>query len=120
MNPWRVVKKVLTFDNIWLDLISEKLEDHQGNIIDYWRVEKADSVIVIVIYQNYFILPSPMYRHGIGEETLDFAGGRITTDWTPLQMVSVILDRELKIPAHAITKIIPRTNIKICFHCFFV
>jgi hypothetical protein len=86
----------------WLTLIGEHLQDDQGQIIDYWRVEKADSVIILTIQSEQLLLPIPIYRPGIGEETLDFPGGRVPSGQTPRAAVPNILQRELGITEAAI------------------
>ncbi|MGD1716747.1 hypothetical protein [Dapis sp. BLCC M172] len=61
----------------WMTLIGEHLQDNQGQIIDYWRVEKADSVIILTIQSEQLLLPIATYRPGLGKKTLDFPGGWI-------------------------------------------
>ena len=86
----------------WLTLIGEHLQDDQGQIIDYWRVEKADSVIILTIQSEQLLLPIPTYRPGLGKKTLDFPGGRVPSGQTPVGAVPKILQRELGIKEAAI------------------
>jgi hypothetical protein len=62
-------------------------------------------MIVIPIYRHQFLLPQPMFRLGVGEKTLDFPGGRLLQNKTPLSMVSPLLKRELEIPETAILSV---------------
>ncbi len=91
----------------WLTLIGEHLQDNQGQIIDYWRVEKADSVIILTIQSEQLLLPIPTHRPGLGKKTLDFPGGRVLSGQTPAAAVPKILERELGIIEAAITNLAP-------------
>lgn len=86
----------------WLTLIGEHLQDSQGKKLDYWRIEKADSVIILPLLNQRLILPPPIYRPGLGETTLDFPGGRVPAPQSPQARVPEILERELGIQATAI------------------
>jgi hypothetical protein len=107
---WRVEERFLELRSKWLTLIAEKLQDDHGNILEYWRVEKADSVVVLPIHNNFIILPPPSYRPGVGELTLDFPGGRVRDGESPEIAVSSILLRELGISENQITKISALNN----------
>ncbi|WP_228040136.1 hypothetical protein [Nodosilinea sp. LEGE 07088] len=43
-------------------------------MLEYWRVEKADSVIILPLQNQRLILPPHTYRPGMGKLTLDFQG----------------------------------------------
>ncbi|MGD1852627.1 MAG: NUDIX hydrolase [Leptolyngbyaceae cyanobacterium] len=95
----------------WLTLLGETLETHQGKSLDYWRVEKADSVIVLPIYQHHLLLPPPIYRPGIGESTWDFPGGRCLVDQMPHSAAKSILQRELGIADSALYDLKPLNQV---------
>ncbi|MGB5769662.1 MAG: NUDIX hydrolase, partial [Crocosphaera sp.] len=59
---WRTLERFMEIKTPWLTLIGEKLEDDRQQILDYWRVEKADSVVIITIQNNQLILPNSSYR----------------------------------------------------------
>ncbi|MGK7944906.1 MAG: NUDIX hydrolase [Microcystaceae cyanobacterium] len=99
---WKKLDTFVCIQSPWLTLIGEKWQDEQQKILDYWRVEKADSVIVIPIYRDQFLLPQPMFRPGVEDVTLDFPGGRLPNNQTPSSVVATILKRELDIPESAI------------------
>lgn len=107
---WRVEERFLELRSQWLTLIGEKLQDDHGNILEYWRVEKSDSVVILPIQNNLIILPPPSYRPGVGELTLDFPGGRVCDSESLEVAVANILLRELGISEHQITKISPVNN----------
>jgi hypothetical protein len=95
---WKTLERFVEIHSPWLTLIGEKLQDERGHVCDYWRVEKADSAIILPIWQQQLLLPVPTYRPGVGQVTLDFPGGRIPTGQEPAAVVPAILSRELGIP----------------------
>lgn len=107
---WRVEERFLELRSKWLTLIGEKLQDDHGHILEYWRVEKADSVVVLPIHKNSLILPPPSYRPGVGKLTLDFPGGRVCDGESLEVTVFNILLRELGIAEHYVTKISALNN----------
>jgi hypothetical protein len=91
----------------WITLIGEHLEDTDGKILEYWRVEKADSLIVLPIQNQQLLLPPPMYRPGIGRGTWDFPGGRVPAGREHTAVATKILQRELGIEDSTITQLTP-------------
>lgn len=106
-SPWQTQDRFLELRTQWMSLIGEHLQDHQGNLLEYWRVEKADSVIVLPIQADRILLPTPSYRPGIAQFTLDFPGGRIPEGKEPAQIAITTLQRELGIAANSIAQLIP-------------
>jgi len=53
-QPWQVHDCFLKLRSRWMTLIGEHLQDHQGKILEYWRIEKADSVIALPIQDGQF------------------------------------------------------------------
>lgn len=104
---WQVQDRFLEMHSRWMSLIGEHLRDDHGEILEYWQIEKADSVIVIPIQDNSILLPKPSYRAGIGQITLDFCGGRVTTGQNPQLAAIATLKRELGIESSAIAQLIP-------------
>ena len=99
-EPWETVGMISTLVTPWFTLHGERLQDNQGQLLDYWRVEKEHSVVILTLYRNRLIFPQPQYRPGVGQVTLDFAGGRVPRDIETLrdiqtQVVPRILQREL-------------------------
>jgi hypothetical protein len=103
---WPVRDRFLELHSRWVKLIGEHLQDHQGQILEYWRIEKANSVIVLPIQDNCILLPAASYRPGVGQITLDFPGGRVLEGQKPEQAAIETLQRELGIAATAITQLI--------------
>jgi hypothetical protein len=104
---WQTRDRFLALHSRWMTLIGEHLQDNQGQILDYWRIEKADSVIVLPIQGDRILLPSPSYRPGIGQVTLDFPGGRVPAGQTPAQGAIATLKRELGFEAASILQLMP-------------
>ena len=100
-NGWTVRDRFFEKETQWLTLVGERLINDQAEVLEYWRVEKADSVIILPIHQNHLLFPSPQYRPGIGNRTLDFPGGRLLDGKQPEALVPEILQRELKIEQEA-------------------
>ncbi|MEA5554587.1 NUDIX hydrolase [Anabaena cylindrica UHCC 0172] len=97
LKHWQIEDRFLELRSKWMTLIAEHIQDNQGQILEYWRVEKADSVIILTIQNHHLILPPPSYRPGVGELTLDFPGGRVPNGKSPEVTVPSILFRELGI-----------------------
>eukprot|EP00977_Amphora_coffeiformis_P027539 scaffold34620_cov160-Amphora_coffeaeformis.AAC.4 len=99
-EPWETVGMISTMVTPWLTLHGERLRDNQGQLLDYWRVEKEHSVVIVTLHRNRLVFPRPQYRPGVGQSTLDFPGGRVpraieTVDGIQTQVVPRILQREL-------------------------
>lgn len=41
-QAWTMQDCFLELHSHWLTLMGEHLQDHQGNVLEYWRIEKAD------------------------------------------------------------------------------
>ncbi len=104
---WQIQDKFLELHSQWVTVIGEHLQDETGQILEYWRVEKADSVIILPIQNQQLILPPPTYRPGVGDKTLDFPGGRVPEGEEAITMVPKILQRELGITPDTISQLIP-------------
>ncbi|HEY9827896.1 MAG TPA: NUDIX hydrolase [Stenomitos sp.] len=111
---WQVRDRFLELHSRWMTLIGEHLQDSEGRTLEYWRVEKADSVIVLPIQcrdvttgaTEQILLPQASYRPGIGQTTLDFPGGRVPVGVLPEQAAIATLQRELGVDASAIRQLI--------------
>jgi hypothetical protein len=103
----RVLSRFVEMRSRWLTVIGENLEDDQGQILEYWRVEKADSVIILPIQGDRLLLPKPSYRPGVGNVTLDFPGGRVEDKNAIAEIARTILERELGILPQAVLSLVP-------------
>jgi hypothetical protein len=110
--PWQVQDRFLELHSRWMTLIGEHWLDAQGQQLEYWRIEKADSIIVLPIQpdhlgQSHILLPPASFRPGVGQVTLDFPGGRRLAEQTPEEAAIAILHRELGVEATAIAQLTP-------------
>ncbi len=96
-QPWHVQDRFFHLETQWLTLIGEHLQATEGHVLEYWRVEKSDSIIVLPIQNQQLILPPPTYRPGVNKITLDFPGGRWIKNESLEQTAHSILQRELGI-----------------------
>jgi hypothetical protein len=98
-KKWKVIHRILKLQSPWVTVYADKIEDDTGKELEYWHYDRADSVIVIVIQDGKFLLPAKVYRVGIDEIMLDFAGGRIGDGQTPEEAAIGIMQKELGVPA---------------------
>lgn len=92
---WIRLGEIAKISSPWVSIYCERLQDRSGQVLDYWRVEKPASCIVLTLTANgRLVLPRPQYRPGIGRKTLDFCGGRCDAE-KPQESVATILKREL-------------------------
>lgn len=106
-RPWRRIAEIVAITSPWVRMVAERWIDDHGTELDYWRVERVPSVIVIPIWRAQVLLPYPQFRPGVARMTLDLPGGRVPTGTTPLDSASVIVRRELGIPLEAIVTLEP-------------
>lgn len=104
-RTWTVQQALVRLSNPWLDLIGERLSTPEGQELDYWRIERADSAVVIPLWRQQIVMAPATYRPGIQEVTLDFPGGRIRANQTPLEAAHQILQRELTLQADDILSV---------------
>lgn len=105
-STWTVGDRFAEFRTPWFTLIGEHIQADDQRL-DYWRVEKVDSVIVLPIQGDRILLPPALYRPGIGAETLDFPGGRCLDNQPRSDTARQLLQRELGIEAGAIATLKP-------------
>lgn len=99
---WEWLDNLVEFRTKWVTLIGEKWRDDKGAELEYWRVERPDSVIVLPIQGNSLLLPKPAFRPGVRSVTLDFPGGRVSKVGGPIETVPEILKRELGVEQSAV------------------
>jgi isopentenyldiphosphate isomerase len=94
---WKTLDRFVEIRSPWFTLIGEHLEDDHQQVHDYWRVEKADSVVILTIHDGKLLFPLLNYRPGVGKPTLDFPGGRVNEGQTPETAARNVLHKELGI-----------------------
>ncbi len=104
---WERGDRFFELQSPWLTLIGEHWRDDRQQSLEYWRVEKADSAIVLPLCQGQLLLPPPSYRPGLGKSTLDFPGGRVPVGQSAAAAIPTIVQRELQIPPDSIQQLDP-------------
>ncbi len=94
-GSWTVLGRTIEIRSPWLTLIGERLVDNEDRELDYWRVEKTDSLLVLTIHRGFIVLPNPSFRPGVGRVTLDLPGGRFDATADLNSTALTILQREL-------------------------
>jgi hypothetical protein len=92
---WTCTGKIVTIESPWVRLLGEHWVDERGMALDYWRVERAHSVIVMPLWRGQLLLPHPQFRPGVQRPTLDLPGGRLTPGSTPTAAAAALLQKEL-------------------------
>ncbi|MGB7894577.1 MAG: NUDIX hydrolase [Microcoleus sp.] len=110
-SQWKTLDRFVEINSHWVKLIAEHLETTEGQTVEYWRVERADSVVILTIQADKLVFPPPMYRPGVASATLDFPGGRVPAQVTPAAAVPLIMKRELGVTESAIARIEPINTI---------
>ncbi|EGV28546.1 NUDIX hydrolase [Thiorhodococcus drewsii AZ1] len=105
MSAWKRLSEIVRIDSDWVRVIGERWLCDQGRELEYWRVEKVDSVIVLPVQVGRLICVRPTFRPGIQRETLDFPGGRLSAGKRPEDMAPLLLERELGVPHTAIHQV---------------
>ena len=106
-EKWEVLGSIVTIENPWMKLIGERLLDEEGRELDYWRIDRADSIIIIPIQSNDIVLPRRFYRPGIQELSYDFPGGRLEKGLSASEAALRILTRELDIDRPEVESLAP-------------
>jgi hypothetical protein len=99
---WERLEPIVSIESPWVRLLAERWRDDTGRLLDYWRAERAHSLVIAVLQSGRLLLPPPAFRPGLGRATLDLPGGRIPAAAAPLDAAAPILHRELGIPVDAI------------------
>ncbi len=102
MSIWNCQGHLGELRTPWFRIYGERLEDDRGKLVDYWRMERADSVIVLPKQGDDLLLPLPMYRPGAKRSTWDFPGGRAGVDRPLVTSAEAVLDQELGIPGEQV------------------
>lgn len=102
MSEWKLLNEFVRVKSKWMTLVGEHWLCDKGKELEYWRVEKVDSVIVLPIQAGQIFCVKPTFRVGIQRSTLDFPGGRLPKGKRPKEIIPLLLDSELGVPTAAI------------------
>ncbi len=106
-ETWERTGTVATISSPCVTMYCERWRDSAGADLEYWRVERPNSIIVLPLRAGQILLPAPMFRPGVGRATLDLPGGRLTGDLSPEEAAVSILKRELGVAPDVIHDITP-------------
>jgi len=112
MKKWVLKNEISRIHSKWVTIFCEQWLDETETELEYWRVEKDDSVIVVPVQNEKIICAAPCFRPGIKALTLDFPGGRLKENKSKKEAVCSILFRELGIPEQKISTITPLNEDK--------
>ncbi|MFI5286968.1 MAG: NUDIX hydrolase [Candidatus Dormibacteria bacterium] len=96
-DRWQVLSRIVEVRTPWLSMIGERWREGAGQELEYWRVEKPDSLLVVTVHDGRLIAPVRAFRPGAGRMTLDLAGGRLDDPSTLAQTALAIVQREFKL-----------------------
>ena len=96
---WQVMSQIVEVRTPWLSMIGERWREGAGRELEYWRVEKPDSLLVVTVHDGRLIAPVRSFRPEVGRTTLDLAGGRLDDPSTLAQTAVAIVRREFKLNA---------------------
>jgi hypothetical protein len=104
-HDWEFKGTIATITSPWLTLQVERWRDEQGRDLEYWRVEKAHSLIILPLLGESIPVPLVQFRPGLGRATLDLPGGRLLPGREPIDAATGILVRELGLDPAAIDEL---------------
>lgn len=102
LGAWSYLGCFTELRSPWLRVLGEHWQDHQQQNLEYWRVEKADAIIILPLLGNQLLLAPPQFRPGLQALTWDFPGGRLLDPQQKAETIYAILQRELGVPPTAI------------------
>ena len=94
-RKWLVDKLLLRMESPWVTIVLERVMDQSQQSLDYWRIEKADSLIIVPVHLGRILLPPAQYRHGLGRSTEDLPGGRLESCISSQEAAVSILEKEM-------------------------
>lgn len=95
-QPKKRIDRTVIASSKWVTFYKDRIVSNGGYDLEYWCVERSDSVIVLVRQGNVFLLPDMQYRPGIDRQTLDFPGGRID-EKSPEEAALLTVSREFQL-----------------------
>ena len=80
-QPWKVLSSEQVLDATHLQVRRERVELPDGSIIpDYYIIENRGWVGIVPITEDGRFIINKQYKHGVGEEVLEFPAGGIDAD----------------------------------------
>jgi hypothetical protein len=95
-QPKTKLDSEIVIDSRWVKVLKDHYRSNGGDTLEYWLVDRTDSVIILVRQGGKFILGDKQLRPGVGVKTLDFAGGRVD-GLEPLEAAKLCVQREFRL-----------------------
>ena len=51
---WETINRFVTIQSKWVTILGENVLDSEDNQLEYWRVEKDDSVIIFPLHKKTY------------------------------------------------------------------
>ncbi len=84
-QPWKVLSSHQVLDNPHLRIRCEEVAVPNGPVIpDYYIIENRGWVGIVPVTEDGRFLINAQYKHGIGQEVLEFPAGGVDPDEDPL------------------------------------
>jgi hypothetical protein len=96
-DRWQVLSRMVEVRTPWMSMIGERWRAGAERELEYWRVEKPDSLLVVTVHDGRLIAPVRSFRPGVGRTTLDLAGGRLDDPSALAPTALAIVRREFKL-----------------------
>lgn len=103
--PWSIVSEELRIETPFATFYVEELVDDQERRYEWARIEKPDSLLLLIEDNGDLLLPPPAFRPGIGAWSQDLPGGRLEGPDGIAGAASRIAARELGIPLNGLVDI---------------
>lgn len=97
MHKWKILDEFVKIKTKWVSFYGEHCIDENNEILEYYTVERADSIVILPFINNKLLLPMNYYRHGVKKHTLDFPGGRFEKNINKIDTIYNILQKELNV-----------------------
>ena len=108
--PWKHLDEHLRIETPFVTFFVEELEDETGRTLEWARIEKPDSLLLIIEDGGAILTGPPSFRPGIGAWTLDLPGGRLEGPGGIEGAAARIASRELGLPEDSLEDLIVLTS----------
>jgi len=95
IQPWRVRKSRLVFDNRWAKVRQDECELPNGEVVpDYYYWEGGDFAQVFALTPDNEVVLTRQYKHGVKEIVTELPAGLIDSQETPIAAAKRELEEE--------------------------
>jgi len=95
IQPWRVLKTQLAFDNRWAKVRQDECELPNGEVVpDYYYWEGGDFAQIFALTPDNEVVLTRQYKHGVKEIVTELPAGLIDSQETPIGAAKRELEEE--------------------------